>query len=70
MLFRFLLYGVFFYVVWKILQSVIGRGHSQSAPQNRPQQGRDYPKDLSKIQDAEFEDITQKKDPGGPKATP
>jgi hypothetical protein len=69
-LFRFLLYAVFFYVVWKILQSVIGRGRYQAPTQKRPQQGRDYPKDLSKIQDAEFEDITQKKDPGGPKATP
>jgi hypothetical protein len=68
--FRVLLYLVFFYVVWKILQSVIGRGQWQKPPKDRAQQPRDYPKDLSKIQDAEFEDITQKEDPGGPKAAP
>ncbi len=66
MLFRMILYGVLFYVVWKIFRSVIGH-MQQQAPRGgdrRAQKGG--PKDFSNIQDAEFEDLT-KKESGGPK---
>jgi hypothetical protein len=68
MLFRMILYGVLAYVVWKILNAFGARG-GRPAPPRDDRRKKQTPQNLSNIQDAEFEDITEKK-PGGPKATP
>jgi hypothetical protein len=70
MFFRMVIYGVLFYVVWKVVQSLGGRMQRPAPPRDDRRKQPGSPKDLSNIQDAEFEDITPKKEPGGPKATP
>ncbi len=57
MLFRMIVYAVIFYVVWKILQAFSSRIQRPPRDDRRGQSG---PKDLSNIQDAEFEDLTKK----------
>jgi hypothetical protein len=64
-MFRLILYGVLFFFVWKILQFV-GSILRPSPPREEPRRKeRKPPEQFSNIQDAEFEDITHKKEPGG-----
>ena len=70
MLFRMILYGVLLYVVWRILQAFGMHGQRPARPREDRRTKSGSQKDFSNIQDADFEDITPKKDSGGPKPTP
>jgi hypothetical protein len=57
--FRFLVYALFVYIVWRIVQTamrVSGRRRRNDHPS---------PPDFKDIRDADFEDLTPPKDKGG-----
>lgn len=66
MLMRMIIYGVIFYVVWKVIQSFGARMQRPAPPGDDRRAKKGGPKDFSNIQDAEFEDLS-KKESGGPK---
>ena len=66
---RLIFYGVLFFFLWKIVRS-LGSLFHPSPPSPRPRNDRKAPTDLSNIQDAEFEDITNKKESGEGKQPP
>jgi hypothetical protein len=66
---RFLVTAVIFFIVWRILRSFSGRTQPPTQPR-QDRSARPPKKEYTDVQDAEFEDITPKDKPGGPKATP
>ncbi len=65
MLMRMIIYGVIFYVVWRVIQS-FARMQRPAPPRDDRRATKGGPKDFSDIQDAEFEDLS-KKESDGPK---
>lgn len=60
---RLVVYAVLFFFVWKILQYIGSMLHPRAPREEPRRKDRKPPEEFSNIQDAEFEDITQKKDP-------
>lgn len=61
MLFRFLLYVLFFYILWRVISGLITAGSgrppvSRTRPKPRP------PGDFSNVEEADFEDVTPPRD--------
>jgi hypothetical protein len=61
---RLLFYGLLFFFVWRILRSFSTLFTSPPRTSPPPRKEKKTPQDLSNIQDAEFEDITNKKETG------
>jgi hypothetical protein len=67
-LFRFLLYVLFFYILWRVLRGVLKIVSGPSTGQ-RPAPKPRRPGDLSDVEEADFEDITPPPDKNSDSST-
>jgi hypothetical protein len=58
---RLIVYALLGFLLWRILQSV-GRLMNPRPPRQAPPPGKKTPPDFSNVKDAEFEDLTPKKE--------